>query len=84
MRDLEYQLNKTKKPITDPATVVPKCYHKFLDVFSKKKSDKVSSHFKYDYKIKLINKGKNHSQAALCGMSKLQLEFVKNFSRKKP
>ena len=36
MQDLEYQLNKTEKPVTDPATVVPECYHKFLDVFSKK------------------------------------------------
>ena len=44
MRDLEYQLNKTKKPITDLATVVPECYHKFLNVFSKEEPDKVSPH----------------------------------------
>ena len=44
MRDLEYQLNKAKKPTTDPATVVPECYHEFLDVFSKKTLDKVSPH----------------------------------------
>ena len=42
MRDLEYQLNKAEKPTTDPATVVPECYHEFLDVFSKEASDKVS------------------------------------------
>ena len=35
MRDLEYQLGKAEKPITNPAIVVPECYHKFLDVFSK-------------------------------------------------
>ena len=79
MRDLEYQLKKTEKPVTDPATVVPECYHEFLDVFSKEESDKVSPHSKYDHKIKLVNGGKDHGQAALCGMSKPQLEFVKNF-----
>ena len=79
MRDLEYQLNKTEKPVTDPATVVPECYHKFLDVFSKKESDKVSPHSKYDHKIELVNGGKDHGQAALRGMSKPQLEFVKKF-----
>ena len=79
MRDLEYQLNKTEKPVTDPVTVVPECYHEFLDVFSKEKSDKVSPHSKYDHKIKLVNGGKDHGQAALRGMSKPQLEFVKNF-----
>ena len=82
MRDLEYQLNKTKKPVTDPATVVLEYYHKFLDVFSKEESDKVSPHSKYDHKIELVNRGKNHGQAALCGMSKPQLKFVKNFLEK--
>ena len=79
MRDLEYQLNKADKPITNPATVVPECYNEFLDVFSKEASDKVSSHSKYDHKIELVNRGKNHGQAALRDMSKPQLEFVKNF-----
>ena len=79
MRDLEYQLNKAEKPVTDPATVVPECYHEFLDVFLKETSDKVSPHSKYDHKIKLVNGGKDHGQAALRGMSKPQLKFVKNF-----
>ena len=79
MRDLKYQLNKAKKPTTDPATVVPECYHNFLDVFSKEQSDNVSSHFKYDQKIEPINGSKDHGQATFCGMSKPQLKFVKNF-----
>ena len=79
MRNLEYQLNKAKKPITDSATVVLECYHEFLDVFSKEASDKVSSHSKYDHKIKLVNGSKDHGQAALRGMSKPRLKFVKNF-----
>ena len=79
MRDLEYQLNKAEKPVTNPATVVPECYHEFLDVFSKEASDIVSPHSKYDHKIELVNGGKDHSQAVLRGMSKPQLEFVKKF-----
>ena len=79
MQDLKYQLNKAEKPITDPATVVPECYHEFLDVFTKKTSDEVSQHLKYNHKIKLVNGSKDHGQAALRGMSKPQLEFVKKF-----
>ena len=30
MQDLDYQLNKAEKPVTDPATVVSECYHEFL------------------------------------------------------
>ena len=59
--------------------MVPECYHKFLDVFLKEALDVVSPHSKYDHKIELVNGGKNHGQAALRGMSKPQLEFVKNF-----
>ena len=36
MQDFKYQLNKTEKLVTDLATVVPECYHEFLDVFLKK------------------------------------------------
>ena len=79
MRDLKYQLNKAEKPITDLAIVVPKCYHDFLDIFSKKASDKMSPHSKYDHKIELLERSKNHGQAAFCGMSKLQLKFIKKF-----
>ena len=79
MRDLEYQLNKAKKHITDLVIVVPECYHEFLDIFLKKTSDKVSLHSKYNHKIKLLKKYKDHGQTALCEISKPQLEFVKKF-----
>ena len=62
--------------------MVPECYHEFLDIFLKEASDKVSPHLKYDYKIKLVNGGKDHGQAALRGMSKPQFKFVKNFLEK--
>ena len=82
MKKLEYQLNKTKKLVIDPATVVPEYYHKFLDVFSKKELDKISLHSKYDHKIELVNRDKDHGQAVLCGISKPQLKFVINFLEK--
>ena len=60
MRDLEYQLNKAEKPIIDPVTVVPECYHEFLDVFSKKALDKVLLHSKYNHKIKPLENDKDY------------------------
>ena len=81
MRDIEYQLNKATKPLTDPKTVVPAEYHDFLDVFSKEASDTLSPHTKFDHKIELL-KDKEHGDlghSALWGMSVPQLEFVKKF-----
>ena len=39
MQDIEYQLNKRTKPLTNSKTVLPAEYHDFLDVFSKDISD---------------------------------------------
>ena len=81
MRDIEYQLNKTTKPPTDPKTVVPTEYHDLIDVFLKDVSDTLRPYGKYDHKIKLL-KDKDFSDlghSALRGMSVLQLEFVKKF-----
>ena len=44
MKDIEYQLNKTAKTLTNPKTMIPKEYHKFLDVFSKEAFDTLSPH----------------------------------------
>lgn len=33
MQDINYQLDKDKKPPTNPATRVPECYHNFLTSF---------------------------------------------------
>lgn len=60
MQDIEYQLNKTKKPVTDPAIVVSKYYHNFLDVFSKEALNKISLHSKYNHNIELLRGSKNH------------------------
>ena len=81
MPDIEYQLNKATKPLTNPKTVVPEKYHDFLDVFSKDISDTLRPYRKYDHKIELL-KDKDLSDlghSALRGMSVPQLEFVKKF-----
>ena len=49
MKNIEYQLNKTAKTPTDPKTVVPEKYHKFLNVFSKEASNTLLPHLKYDH-----------------------------------
>ena len=79
MRDFKHQLNKTEKLVTDLATKVLECYYDFLDVFLKKASDKIFLYSKYDHKIKLPKKDKNHSHMALQGMFKLQLKYMKKF-----
>ena len=49
MKNIEYQLNKTIKVSTNSKTMVSEEYHKFLDVFSKKASDTLLPHSKYDH-----------------------------------
>ena len=81
MRDIEYQLNKTTKPPTDPKTVVPTKYHDLIDVFSKDVSDTLRPYGKYNHRIELL-KDKDLGDlghSALRGMSVPQLEFVKKF-----
>ncbi len=53
MRDIQYQAEKEARAETDPKSVVPQEYHDFLDVFSKKDSDTLPPHRKYDHKIHL-------------------------------
>ena len=81
MQDIEYQLNKKTKPLTNPKTVVLEEYHDFLDVFSKDISDTLRPYGKYNHKIELL-KDKDLSDlghSVLRGMSVPQLEFVKKF-----
>ena len=84
MRDIEYQLNKGTKPLTDPKTVVPEKYHDFLDVFSKDISDTLRPYGKYNHKIELLKDKKlsDLGHSALRGMSTPQLKFVKKFLEK--
>lgn len=50
IRNLKYQAKKKTRPKTNSKSIVLEEYHNFLDVFSKKNSDILSSHQKYDYK----------------------------------
>ena len=82
MQDIEYQLKKATKTPTDPKTMVSEDYHKFLNVFSKKASDTLSEHSKYDHRIQFLEDYKDHSNCSLQAMSKQKLQFVKKFLEK--
>ena len=79
MKNIEYQLNKTAKALTDPKTVVPKEYHKFLDVFSKEAFDTLLPHSKYNHQIHLLESYRDHGNSPFSKMSEPKLQFVKKF-----
>lgn len=79
MQDIEYQLSKTAKTLTDPKTVVPEEYHEFLDVFSKKASDTLTPHSKYDHQIRLLEGYRHHGHSSLSKMSEAKLQFIKKY-----
>ena len=79
MKDIKYQLNKMAKTSTDSKTMVPKKYYKFLDIFSKKTSDTLSPHSKYDHQIHLLEGYKDYGYSPFSKMSEPKLQFVKKF-----
>ena len=79
IKNIKYQLNKTAKTPTDPKLVVPKEYHKFLNVFLKEASDTLLPHSKYDHQTYLLKGYKDHGNSLLSKMSKPKLQFVKKF-----
>ena len=79
MRDIKYQLKKANKIPTDPKTVVPEEYHKFLNIFLKKASDTLSEHSKYNHRIRFLEDYKKHGNSPLQAMSEPKLQFVKKF-----
>ena len=78
IRDLKYQAVKKARPETDPKNVLPEEYHSLLNVFSKKDSDTLLPHRKYDHKIILEEKQK-HGHAPLYKMSTQKLDAVKRY-----
>ena len=78
MRDLEYQAEKEAKPETNPRSVVPEEYHDLLDVFSKKDSDTLPPHRKYDHKI-ILEEQQKPGHAPLYKMSPQELDAVKRY-----
>ena len=81
MQDIEYQLNKVTKPLTDPKTVVLAKYYDYLDVFSKDAFNTLRSYGKYNHTIELFKDAisNNLGHSALRGILAPQLEFVKKF-----
>ena len=78
MRDINHQLDKDKRPPTNLATRVPKCYYNFLNIFLKKASNTISVYLKHNSVIRLLSEN-DHGQAALRPMSNERLIFVKKF-----
>ena len=77
--NISLQMSKTDKLPTDPRTVVPEDYYDFLDVFSRKASDTVAAHSKYNNRIWLLENYKSLGHSLLLRMSQEQCEFVKKF-----
>ena len=78
MRDIQYQAEKEARAETNPTSVVTQEYHDFLDVFSKKDSDTLPPHQKYDHKIHLEEEQKP-GHAPLYKMSPKELDAVKRY-----
>ena len=78
IKDLKYQAEKKARPETDPKNVVPEEYHNLLDVFSKKDSDILPSHRKYDHKI-ILEKKQKHYHTPLYKMSIYKLDTFKRY-----
>ena len=76
LRDIDKAL-EVKVP-TDPATIVPKEYHDYLDVFSKEDSDVLAPHRPYDYDIPLLP-GREPPAHALRNYSHDELRVIKKY-----
>jgi hypothetical protein len=76
MADIEKAL--APKKYTDPATKVPKEYHEFLDVFSRKELERLPEHRPYDHKI-VLEEGKNPTFGPLYGMSQNELKVLRKY-----
>jgi hypothetical protein len=79
MKNLNIQLKKQENSvITDLKSIISVEYHDFLNVFSKKKADVLSSHKKHDHRIEL-EKDKTHEYVSLYNMSKEELLLIKKY-----
>ena len=78
MRDIQYQAEKEARAETNPTSVIPQKYHDFLDVFSKKDSDTLPPHQKYDHKIHLEEEQKL-GHIPLYKISPKELDAVKRY-----
>ncbi len=79
MKNLNIQLKKQESSVvTDLKSVISIEYHDFLNVFSKEKTDVLSSHKKHDHRIEL-EEDKIHEYASLYNMSEKELLLIKKY-----
>ena len=76
MKDIEKVLNL--KESTDPATVLSKEYHEFLDVFSRQLTDTLPPHQPHDHHI-CLKPGSQLTFEPLYGMSRDELLVLKKY-----
>jgi hypothetical protein len=81
MKNLKIQLRKQESnTMTDSKSVMSFEYHDFLNVFSKKKADILSSHRKHDHRIELEKEHESgHDYASLYNLSEGELQLVKKY-----
>jgi hypothetical protein len=81
MKNLKIQLKKQdNNTMIDFKTVISSEYHYFLNVFSKKKTNILSSHKKHDHRIKFEKDYEfDHEYASLYNLSKEELQLMKKY-----
>ena len=80
IKDINTYLDKQAKSETDPRRVLPKEYHEFLDVFSRKASDELPKHKSFDHHIELEgDPEKELRNPPLYSMSTEELRIVKKY-----
>jgi hypothetical protein len=81
MKNLKIQLKKQESStITNSRSVMSIEYHDFLNVFSKKKTNILSSHKKHDHRIKLKKEYESeHEYASLYNLSEEELLLIKKY-----
>jgi hypothetical protein len=79
MKNLNIQLKKQESSVvTDFKSVISIEYHDFLNVFSKEKTNVLSSHKKHDHRIEL-EKDKTHEYISLYNMSEKELLLINKY-----
>jgi transposase InsO family protein len=68
-----------EKPRTDPASLIPREYHTFLDLFDEAKSDQLPPHRPYDHKIPLKDSSSTPPFSPMYSMSHNELETVRKY-----
>ena len=79
LKDIEIELAKKTKSITNSKSIVSSEYHDFLNVFSKKLVDVFSSHRKHDHIIELESEIEESSYVFLYNMSENKLLLMKKY-----